>query len=129
MAKRKNAVAAKTAPATPARKGPNMRAALAAKQAAKLAPAPVQAQTQVASVATKLTKRNNTQVGTTLVFSGKQPKSRAAHVKAAWAAVQSALPATATALCALAPLAHPQCVSPQAFISYMLRRGHLMPKA
>jgi hypothetical protein len=134
MAKRQAAKVTPVTPVTPVAKAPARRAVVNTNTlAASLVSVPVApvapVVTQVASVAIKLTKRNNTQVGTTLVATAKVPKSRAPHVKAAWQAVLAALPATATTLCALPPLAHPQCVSPQAFVSYMLRRGHLMPKA
>jgi hypothetical protein len=85
--------------------------------------------TEVASTATKLTKRNATPITAVLVATDKAPKSRAAHVKAAWDAVIAALPATATELAKLEPLADKGCVSPQAFLSYMIRRGFLTPKA
>jgi hypothetical protein len=81
--------------------------------------------TTVASVATKLTKRNSTPLNAVLVATNKVNRNRAPHVQAAWQAVVAALPATATQLATLPALAHPQCVSPQAFLSYMLRRGHL----
>jgi hypothetical protein len=91
-------------------------------------PAPVQPATQVASTATKLTKRSNVAVSAVLVATTKAPKSRAQHVIDAWAAVVAALPATASDLAKLPELAHPACVSPQAYLSYMVRRGHLAPK-
>lgn len=85
----------------------------------------VQAVTEVASVATKLTKRNATPIDKPLALTDKAPKSRAGHVKDAWGAVVAALPATATELAKLEPLQAKGCVSPQAFLSYMLRRGFL----
>lgn len=98
-------------------------------QPAQAQPAPAApVATEVASVATKLTKRNATPVGTTLVQTDKQPKARAAHVQAAWSAVVAALPATASTLAALPELQHPACVSGPAFLSYMLRRGFLQAK-
>lgn len=84
--------------------------------------------TEVASVATKLTKRNNTATDKPLMATDKPQRSRAPHVIAAWEAVKSALPATAAELAKLEPLADPKCVSPQAFLSYMLRRGYLAVK-
>jgi len=85
--------------------------------------------TEVASVATKLTKRNATPVGTILVQTDKTPRLRAAQNKAAWEAVVAALPAKAEDLAKLEPLADPACVSPQAYLSYMIRRGYLRAKA
>lgn len=84
--------------------------------------------TEVASVATKLTKRNTTPVDKMLIATAKPSRSRAPHVVEAWEAVKAALPATATELAKLEPLADPKCVSPQAFLSYMLRRGYLALK-
>ncbi len=78
--------------------------------------------------AVKLTKRNSTPTTAVLVATDKAPKSRAEHVRNAWAAVLSALPNTAVELAKLEPLGDPKCVSPQAFISYMQRRGFLMVK-
>src|SRR4051812_47731436 len=78
---------------------------------------------------TNLTKRNQTSLNAVLVATQKPNRSRAAHVTAAWAAVQAALPATAVQLAALPALQHPQCVSPTAFLSYMQRRGFLVVKA
>ena len=98
-----------------------------AKQAPAAKPVPV-AVTEVASVATKLTKRNATPNDALLVLTAKVPKSRAAHVVTAWEAVKKALPATALELAKLEALAEPKCVSPQAFLSYMLRRGFLTTK-
>ena len=99
----------------------------AAKPAAKPVVKPV-AVTEVASVATKLTKRNATPQDALLVLTNKAPKSRAPHVIAAWEAVKAALPATAIELAKLAPLGDAKCVSPQAYLSYMLRRGFLTTK-
>jgi len=84
--------------------------------------------TEVASVATKLTKRNATPNDALLTLTDKVPKSRAAHVVTAWEAVKAALPATAIELAKLEPLSDAKCVSPQAFLSYMLRRGFLTTK-
>jgi len=86
-----------------------------------------QVATPAAAVA-KLTKRSPVLVGQVLVATAKPVKVRAPHVQQAWAAVVAALPATATVLAQLPQLAHPQCVSPQGFISYMLRRGYLQVK-
>ena len=86
-----------------------------------------QVPTPAAAVA-KLTKRSPVLVGQVLVATAKPVKVRAPHVQQAWAAVVAALPATATVLAQLPQLAHPQCVSPQGFISYMLRRGYLQVK-
>ena len=90
----------------------------------KQAPAPVAQPMQAAPA--KLTKRNATPMGATLVATDKTPKTRAPHTQAAWAAVVAALPCTAAHLATLPALADPGCVSPQAFISYMQRRGFLM---
>lgn len=76
----------------------------------------------------KLTKRSTTQLTQVLVKTDKVNKNRAEHVKAAWEAVVKALPATAETLCKLEPLQVKQCVSPQGFVSYMLRRGYLAVK-
>jgi len=95
---------------------------------AKQAPAAKPVVTEVASVATKLTKRNATPSDALLVLTAKAPKSRAAHVIAAWDAVKKALPATALELAKLEALSEPKCVSPQAYLSYMLRRGFLTTK-
>lgn len=84
--------------------------------------------TEVASVATKLTKRNTTPTDKPLVATDKPQRSRAPHNVAAWDAIKAALPATAAELAKLEPLADPKCVSPQAFLSYMLRRGYLAVK-
>ena len=62
------------------------------------------------------------------MLTDKVPKSRAPHVVDAWEAVKKALPATAIELAKLAPLSNARCVSPQAFLSYMLRRGFLTTK-
>jgi len=100
----------------------------AAKQpAAKPVVKPV-AVTEVASVATKLTKRNSTPNDALLVLTDKAPKSRAPHVITAWEAVKAALPATAIELAKLDALGDAKCVSPQAYLSYMLRRGFLTTK-
>jgi len=96
-----------------------------AKQAPAAKPVTV---TEVASVATRLTKRNSTPTDALLVLTDKAPKSRAAHVITAWEAVKKALPATAIELAKLEALAEPKCVSPQAYLSYMLRRGFLTTK-
>ena len=95
-----------------------------------LVPAVAQQPAAPATVA-KLTKRQpqGVLVGQVLVATGKPVRVRAPHVAAAWAACVAALPCTATQLAQLPALAHPQCVSPQGFISYMVRRGYLMPKA
>jgi hypothetical protein len=84
--------------------------------------------TEVASTATKLTKRNATPLDKALVATDKPQRSRAPHVVAAWDAVKAALPATAAELAKLEPLQDAKCVSPQAFLSYMLRRGYLAVK-
>jgi hypothetical protein len=84
--------------------------------------------TEVASVATKLTKRNNTATDKPLVATEKPQRSRAPHNVAAWDAIKAALPATAAELAKLEPLQDAKCVSPQAFLSYMLRRGYLAVK-
>lgn len=81
-----------------------------------------------AAVVAKLTKRSSLLVGQVLVATTKPVRVRAPHVQAAWAAVVAALPATSTQLAQLPALAHPQCVSPQGFISYMHRRGYLAVK-
>ena len=60
--------------------------------------------TEVASVATKLTKRNTTPTDKALVATDKAQLER------------------------LEPLQDAKCVSPQAFLSYMLRRGYLAVK-
>jgi hypothetical protein len=126
MAKRSNKPAASKPAAS------NVTAKLAAKLVPLVTPAPAPAQapaaTQVASTATKLTKRNNTAVSAVLVAVGKGPRNRAQHNANAWAAVLAALPATASTLATLPALAHPACVSPQAYLSYMVRRGHLAPQ-
>jgi len=89
---------------------------------------PAQVVTEVASTATKLTKRNSTPLDKALVATDKPQRSRAPHNVAAWDAIKAALPATAAELAKLEPLADPKCVSPQAFLSYMLRRGYLAVK-
>jgi len=99
-----------------------------AKQQAKQPAAKPVTVTEVASVATRLTKRNSTPTDALLVLTDKAPKSRAAHVVTAWEAVKKALPATAIELAKLEPLRDVKCVSPQAFLSYMLRRGFLTTK-
>jgi len=100
----------------------------AKQQAKQPAAKPVTVVTEVASVATKLTKRNATPNDALLTLTDKVPKSRAAHVVTAWEAVKKALPATAIELAKLEPLSDAKCVSPQAFLSYMLRRGFLTTK-
>lgn len=92
----------------------------------KGAPAPiVQKVTEVASVAQKLTKRSSVSVSAKLDATGKVPKNRTDHTKAAWEAVAKMLPATVAELCKLEPLSHADCKSPQAYLSYMIRRGAL----
>jgi hypothetical protein len=103
----------------------NTRTAPAAAPVA--APAPVVA-VGVASTATQLTKRNGTPLNAPLHYTGKPLRMRAAHVTDAWAAVSAMLPATAAQLATLPALAHPACVSPQAWLSYMVRRGYLQAK-
>lgn len=98
------------------------------KKAKQAKQAPATVVTEVASVATKLTKRNSTPTGAQLFATDKPQRSRAPHVIAAWDAVKAALPNTATELAKLEPLSDPKCVSPQAFLSYMLRRGYLAVK-
>jgi len=81
--------------------------------------------TEVASVATKLTKRNSTPLKGTIVLTDKVARNRAGHNAAAWDALVKILPATAEAICKLPELANPACNSPQAFLSYLIRRGNL----
>jgi hypothetical protein len=99
------------------------KTAKAGKTASAPAPAPVV--TEVASVATKLTKRSTVKVSDKLDATGKVPKNRTEHTKAAWEAVAAILPNTIAELVKLEPLAHPDCKSPQAYLSYMIRRGAL----
>ena len=87
--------------------------------------APVAVVTEVASVATKLTKRNSTPLKGTIVLTDKVARNRAGHNAAAWDALVKILPATAEAICKLPELANPACNSPQAFLSYLIRRGNL----
>jgi hypothetical protein len=102
----------------------------AAKAPAKAAPAkaPVVVATGVASTATKLTKRNATPLNVVLIYTGKKLSLRAKHNVDAWQAVQAKLPATAAQLAELPALQDPACVSPQAYLSYMLHRGYLSAK-
>lgn len=78
----------------------------------------------VAAPVAKLTKRNATPTGTTLVLGDKKMALRADHNKAAWEAVAKVLPATAAAIVALPDLgaAHK---NPARFVSYLLRRQYL----
>jgi len=124
MAQRTNGAApAAATPATP-RMGP---AAVQPSALAVLAAGMAQRPAAPAPAAT-ITRRNSTPSTATLVATNKVPKCRAAHVQQAWAAVLAALPCNAAHLCTLPQLAVPACVSPQAFVSYMQRRGHLAPK-
>jgi len=118
------------------KKGKNAKSKLAADlgaagtitaQAGK-AVAPNVAAVAVQEIPAKLTKRNATPIGAVLVATDKAPKSRADHVKNAWQAVLAALPSTAAELAKLPALADAKCVSPQAFLSYMQRRGFLTVK-
>ena len=85
--------------------------------------------TEVASTAVKLTKRNATALTAVLEQTEKVPRNRVGHTSAAWDALVKLLPATAAELCKLPELAAKECVSPQAFVSYMIRRGNLRVKA
>lgn len=84
--------------------------------------------TEAAPVAAKLTKRNATPTDKPLVATDKVQRSRAPHNLAAWDAIKAALPATAAELAKLEPLQDAKCISPQAFLSYMQRRGYLAVK-
>lgn len=99
------------------------------KQEQQAAPAP--------TVVTKLTKRSKPGITNTsmYVFGAKQaPNHTKPHTKDAWQAVAKAIMAAGTKgvvgtdLLALAPLAAPGCVSPQAFLSYCVRRGWVATK-
>ena len=100
-----------------------MAKAKAAKQAKKQAPAVVAEVAPVAAV--KLTRRNATPVDAVLVATDKADRCRVSHTQTAWQAVLKALPATALELAKLPELADPKCKTPQAFLSYMQRRGYL----
>ncbi len=98
----------------------------ASEDAAKIAAAKTEVQPTAPA---KLTKRNATPTTALLVATDKAPKSRADHVKNAWNAVLAVLPSTAAELAKLPELADAKCVSPQAFLSYMQRRGFLTVKS
>ena len=89
----------------------------------------------VEMAAAPLTKRNRTPSNVQLVRTDKAPKDRADHNKAAWDVISKALPATATELIAaleaakLPDAAKVKLVSFPAYISYMIRRKALAPKA
>lgn len=118
-------------------KASSKQAALAKAQQAKAGkqqPAPAPTPT----VVTKLTKRSKPGITNTTVFvfgAKLAPNHTKPHTKDAWAAVATALNkagkagVVGTDLLGLAPLAAPGCVSPQAFLSYCVRRGWVAPKA
>lgn len=92
-------------------------------KAVQAAPAPV--------ASAKLTKRNATPSDAVLACTDKAPRLRAAHVQAAWQAVQKAAPASASKLAALPVFSGEfagALVSGPAFVSYMQRRGYLAVK-
>ena len=82
-----------------------------------------------------LTKRNRVPTSAVLVYTGKKMSDRAEHTKLAWDVVAKILPATAAQLvaeldaAALDPATQKKLVSFSAYISYMIRRGALAPKA
>jgi len=84
--------------------------------------------TEVVSTAAKLTKRNSTPISAQLVLTDKVPKVRAGHNKDAWEALKAALPCTAAELAKVEALNTAPIVCSQ-FVSYMIRRGFLVPKA
>lgn len=84
--------------------------------------------TEVASTATKLTKRNATPISAVLALTDKVPKVRAGHNKDAWEALKAALPCTAAELAKVEALNAAPIVCSQ-FVSYMIRRGFLKPQA
>lgn len=85
--------------------------------------------------AANLTKRNRVPVSAVLVRTEKAPKDRADHTKLAWEVVEKALPATAAeVLKALEAAAFDETtkrklVSYPAYLSYVIRRGLVAPKA
>jgi hypothetical protein len=106
------------------------------KAKAQNVPAPaavVEAAVELAPVV--LTKRNRVPTSTVLVRTDKKLSDRSDHTKLAWAVVEATLPATASALIEALEAAKfdektkAKLVSFSAYISYMIRRKALAPKA
>ena len=90
--------------------------------------------TQAAEVVAVLTKRNRVPTAAVLEYTGKKISDRAKHNKLAWEVLAKVLPATASVLVAeleraITAKEVPAKIGPSVYVSYMMRRGALAPKA
>lgn len=106
-----------------------------AAQPVEVTPMLAETKAVAAEVVAVLTKRNRVPTTAVLEYTGKKISDRADHNKRAWEVLAKVLPATAAQLVAELDAAgldaadQKKLVSFSAYVSYMIRRGALAPKA